>query len=142
MVHQRYKIVIKFTLCVTSIVLYKNEYGAILDLLGNYMLRKALKDQFRDLIEERCTTLSTLLLLSNILFICELQRLFHTSITLFSRPWVEYKGVIPQNEIQNKQKDLELEANALISVGGKVSDNVHKLFLHVAYGSENLHFAI
>lgn len=39
-------------------------------------------------------------------------------------PWVEYKGVIPQNEIQNKQKDLELEANALISVGGKVSADI------------------
>ncbi|KAK7363584.1 hypothetical protein VNO77_05731 [Canavalia gladiata] len=35
-------------------------------------------------------------------------------------PWVEYKGVISQNEMQNKQKELELEANALISVGGKV----------------------
>ncbi|XP_054821362.1 uncharacterized protein LOC129320155 [Prosopis cineraria] len=35
-------------------------------------------------------------------------------------PWVEYKGTIPQNEMQNKQKDLELEANGLISVGGKV----------------------
>ncbi|KAL5065433.1 hypothetical protein RYX36_027170 [Vicia faba] len=35
-------------------------------------------------------------------------------------PWVEYKGVIPQNEMQNKQKELELEANALISMGGKV----------------------
>ncbi|KAK7292277.1 hypothetical protein RIF29_08055 [Crotalaria pallida] len=36
-------------------------------------------------------------------------------------PWVEYKGTVPQNEMQNKQKDLELEAKALISVGGKVS---------------------
>ncbi|KAK4256624.1 hypothetical protein QN277_006327 [Acacia crassicarpa] len=35
-------------------------------------------------------------------------------------PWVEYKGTIPQNEVQNKQKDLEQEANGLISVGGKV----------------------
>ncbi|KAI9113995.1 hypothetical protein K1719_015246 [Acacia pycnantha] len=35
-------------------------------------------------------------------------------------PWVEYKGTIPQNEMQNKQKDLEQEANGLISVGGKV----------------------
>ncbi|MCI14834.1 alanyl-tRNA editing protein AlaX-L-like, partial [Trifolium medium] len=39
-------------------------------------------------------------------------------------PWVEYKGVIPQNEMQNKQKELELEANALISVGGKVSVDI------------------
>ncbi|XP_028215122.1 uncharacterized protein LOC114397227 [Glycine soja] len=35
-------------------------------------------------------------------------------------PWVEYKGTISQNEMQSKQKDLEPEANALISMGGKV----------------------
>ncbi|CAK8563686.1 unnamed protein product [Lathyrus sativus] len=39
-------------------------------------------------------------------------------------PWVEYKGVIPQNEMQNKQKELELEANSLISMGGKVSADI------------------
>ncbi|XP_019437849.1 PREDICTED: uncharacterized protein LOC109343821 [Lupinus angustifolius] len=39
-------------------------------------------------------------------------------------PWVEYKGTIPPNEMQNKQKDLELEANTLISVGGKVSVHI------------------
>ncbi|KAL6524731.1 hypothetical protein OROMI_030324 [Orobanche minor] len=39
-------------------------------------------------------------------------------------PWVEYKGVIPQSEMQNKQKELELEANALISVGAKVSADI------------------
>lgn len=38
-----------------------------------------------------------------------------------ARPWVEYKGMIPQNEMLNKKNDLELEANGLISVGGKVS---------------------
>ncbi|PON88317.1 Alanine-tRNA ligase, archaea [Trema orientale] len=36
-------------------------------------------------------------------------------------PFVEYKGTVPQNELQNKQKELELEVNALISGGGKVS---------------------
>ncbi|RVX21813.1 hypothetical protein CK203_001544 [Vitis vinifera] len=36
-------------------------------------------------------------------------------------PFVEYKGVVPQNELQGKQKELELDANALISRGGKVS---------------------
>ena len=46
---------------------------------------------------------------------------FAFAIVLFSRPWVEYKGVIAQNEMQNKQKELEIEANALISMGGKVS---------------------
>lgn len=39
-------------------------------------------------------------------------------------PWVEYKGVIPQNEMENKQKELEIEANALISMGGKVSADI------------------
>lgn len=36
-------------------------------------------------------------------------------------PFVEYKGTVPQAELQNKQKELELEINALISRGGKVS---------------------
>ncbi|KDP27789.1 hypothetical protein JCGZ_18869 [Jatropha curcas] len=36
-------------------------------------------------------------------------------------PFVEYKGTIPQNELQSKQKELEVEANALISRGGEVS---------------------
>lgn len=36
-------------------------------------------------------------------------------------PFVEYKGVIPQHELQTKQKELEKEASALISQGGKVS---------------------
>ncbi|KAL3577659.1 hypothetical protein D5086_019163 [Populus alba] len=33
-------------------------------------------------------------------------------------PFVEYKGTIPQNELQSKQHELELAANALISRGG------------------------
>ncbi|CAA2959601.1 Alanine--tRNA ligase [Olea europaea subsp. europaea] len=33
---------------------------------------------------------------------------------------IEYKGVVSQNELQTKQKDLEVEANNLISKGGKV----------------------
>ncbi|XP_010259635.1 PREDICTED: uncharacterized protein LOC104598985 isoform X3 [Nelumbo nucifera] len=36
-------------------------------------------------------------------------------------PFVEYKGAIPQSEQQDKQKELEIEANLLISKGGKVS---------------------
>ncbi|KAF9673349.1 hypothetical protein SADUNF_Sadunf10G0014700 [Salix dunnii] len=36
-------------------------------------------------------------------------------------PFVEYKGTIPQNELQSKQNELVLAANALISRGGKVS---------------------
>eukprot|EP00262_Sarcandra_glabra_P014869 TRINITY_DN4453_c0_g1_i1.p1 TRINITY_DN4453_c0_g1~~TRINITY_DN4453_c0_g1_i1.p1 ORF type:complete len:257 (+),score=42.93 TRINITY_DN4453_c0_g1_i1:59-829(+) len=39
-------------------------------------------------------------------------------------PFVEYKGTIPQNELQSKQKELEKEANVLISNGGKVSATV------------------
>uniref|UniRef100_A0A2P2K4G7 Threonyl/alanyl tRNA synthetase SAD domain-containing protein n=1 Tax=Rhizophora mucronata TaxID=61149 RepID=A0A2P2K4G7_RHIMU len=36
-------------------------------------------------------------------------------------PFVEYKGTVPQHELQRKQKQLELEANALISRGGKIT---------------------
>ncbi|KAM6545182.1 hypothetical protein CsatB_025918 [Cannabis sativa] len=36
-------------------------------------------------------------------------------------PFVEYKGTLPQNELQIKQKELELEVNKLISRRGKVS---------------------
>ncbi|KAL8486260.1 hypothetical protein ACS0TY_023099 [Phlomoides rotata] len=36
-------------------------------------------------------------------------------------PFVEYKGVVPQNELQSKKNELELEANKLILEGGKVS---------------------
>ncbi|BFG14984.1 hypothetical protein CerSpe_012580 [Prunus speciosa] len=36
-------------------------------------------------------------------------------------PYVEYKGTVPQKDMEIKQKELELEANALISRGGKVS---------------------
>ncbi|KAJ4825988.1 hypothetical protein Tsubulata_033212 [Turnera subulata] len=35
-------------------------------------------------------------------------------------PFVEYKGTIPQNELQRKQNELELEASTLISTGGRV----------------------
>ncbi|XP_007035574.2 PREDICTED: alanine--tRNA ligase [Theobroma cacao] len=35
-------------------------------------------------------------------------------------PFVEYKGTIPPNELQSKQRELEMEVNALISKGGKV----------------------
>lgn len=34
---------------------------------------------------------------------------------------MEYKGTVPQKDMEIKQKELELEANALISRGGKVS---------------------
>ncbi|PWA44225.1 alanine-tRNA ligase [Artemisia annua] len=40
-------------------------------------------------------------------------------------PYVEYKGSVPQAELQSKQKELELEANNLISRGGKVSVGVY-----------------
>ncbi|CAH2053539.1 unnamed protein product [Thlaspi arvense] len=35
-------------------------------------------------------------------------------------PFVEYKGTVPQDVLQVKQKELEAEANELISKGGKV----------------------
>ncbi|CAO2821969.1 unnamed protein product [Amaranthus hypochondriacus] len=39
-------------------------------------------------------------------------------------PFVEYKGTIPQTDLQNKLEELEREANALISRGGKVYASV------------------
>ncbi|KAL0323463.1 UNVERIFIED_CONTAM: Alanyl-tRNA editing protein AlaX-L [Sesamum angustifolium] len=39
-------------------------------------------------------------------------------------PFVEYKGAVPQNELQSKPKELELEASKLISKGGKVSVSI------------------
>lgn len=41
---------------------------------------------------------------------------------------MEYKGVVPQAELQVKQKELEAEANEMISKGGKVSPQ--SLFIH------------
>uniref|UniRef100_A0A1J3HUQ7 Alanine--tRNA ligase n=1 Tax=Noccaea caerulescens TaxID=107243 RepID=A0A1J3HUQ7_NOCCA len=35
-------------------------------------------------------------------------------------PFVEYKGIVPQDELQVKQKELDAEADELISKGGKV----------------------
>ncbi|KAG1326225.1 alanine--tRNA ligase 1 [Cocos nucifera] len=40
------------------------------------------------------------------------------------RPFVEYKGIIPQDQLQTKQRELEIEANALISSGGKVKASI------------------
>ncbi|WOL02867.1 hypothetical protein Cni_G11586 [Canna indica] len=39
-------------------------------------------------------------------------------------PFVEYKGIIPQDLLQIKQQELEKEANALILTGGKVSASI------------------
>ncbi|EYU45552.1 hypothetical protein ABFS82_14G008800 [Erythranthe guttata] len=39
-------------------------------------------------------------------------------------PFVEYKGVVPQNELHSKKTELELEASNLISKGGKVSISI------------------
>ncbi|CAN1281085.1 Alanyl-tRNA editing protein AlaX-L [Linum perenne] len=35
-------------------------------------------------------------------------------------PWVEYKGTVAQSELQTKQQEIEVEAKALISRGGRV----------------------
>ncbi|RAL54449.1 hypothetical protein DM860_001577 [Cuscuta australis] len=35
-------------------------------------------------------------------------------------PYVEYRGTVPQNELEIKKKELEAEAGNLISAGGKV----------------------
>lgn len=53
---------------------------------------------------------------------------FGNENVFFPRPYVEYKGSAPQNEVQTKAKELELEANALISRGGKV-DAIFFFFL-------------
>ncbi|KAF5736983.1 alanine--tRNA ligase cytoplasmic [Tripterygium wilfordii] len=60
-------------------------------------------------------------------------------------PFVEYKGTVPQNELLRKQNELELEANALISKGGKVSyfyifTLTEFLSLHIRY--RRCHFFI
>ena len=34
---------------------------------------------------------------------------------------MEYKGTVPPNELQNKQREIEIEVNSLISKEGKVS---------------------
>ncbi|XP_071721691.1 uncharacterized protein [Rutidosis leptorrhynchoides] len=39
-------------------------------------------------------------------------------------PYVEYKGTIPQSELQSKQKELELEVNAQISKGEKITADI------------------
>ncbi len=43
------------------------------------------------------------------------------------RPFVEYKGVIPPDQLQDKKNELEKEANELITKGAKVRHT--KLFL-------------
>ncbi|XVF38715.1 hypothetical protein REPUB_Repub20aG0125700 [Reevesia pubescens] len=35
-------------------------------------------------------------------------------------PFVEYKGTVPPNELQNKRREIEIEVNSLICKGGKV----------------------
>lgn len=72
--------------------------------------------------------------MSTLLKMCSEETKFSWHLLLYcSRPWVEYKGTIPQNEMLNKKKDLELEANRLISVGGKVSYSLHKLIFIYMY---------
>ncbi|KAG5069299.1 hypothetical protein JHK85_001676 [Glycine max] len=49
---------------------------------------------------------------------------FQQQISSFSCFILRWSCTISQNEMQSKQKDLELEANALIFVGGKVSVDI------------------
>jgi len=44
----------------------------------------------------------------------------HFCVSLLCRPFVEYKGVIPPEQIQDKKNELEREAKRLISEGAKV----------------------
>jgi hypothetical protein len=45
-------------------------------------------------------------------------------VSVHCRAFVEYKGVIPPDQIQDKQNALEREANKLISEGTKVLKEV------------------
>ncbi|XP_011621909.1 uncharacterized protein LOC18430278 isoform X2 [Amborella trichopoda] len=51
--------------------------------------------------------------------------------------FVEYKGTVTLNELQSKQKDLEKEANVMISNGGKVTASIlpYKEALELCGGS-------
>ncbi|PNY11438.1 alanyl-tRNA editing protein AlaX-L-like [Trifolium pratense] len=106
-------------------------YGVFEGLEGDFedILQKGGKEVSLFVDEHRRTINSRLHSAGHLLDIClpkiglghlEPGKAYHFS----DGPWVEYKGVIPQNEMQNKQKELELEANALISVGGKVSVDI------------------
>lgn len=44
----------------------------------------------------------------------------HFFFLFFFRPYVEYKGPVPQDQLQSKAKELEVEATSLITRGGKV----------------------
>lgn len=46
---------------------------------------------------------------------------------------MEYKGTIPSDQLLTKQKELEIEANALIATGGKVSDISRGQLLFIKY---------
>ncbi|CAJ2653904.1 unnamed protein product [Trifolium pratense] len=106
-------------------------YGVFEGLDGDFedILQKGGKEVSLFVDEHRRTINSRLHSAGHLLDIClpkiglghlEPGKAYHFS----DGPWVEYKGVIPQSEMQNKQKELELEANALISVGGKVSVDI------------------
>lgn len=58
---------------------------------------------------------------------------FHCTFILLCRPFVEYKGTIPSDQLLTKQKELEIEANALIATGGKVSDISRGQLLYIKY---------
>lgn len=90
-----------------------------------------MKDQIRGFLKRKILQLLNSCCCNpiSIWFKCfpKLRSLLRTRYCIISRPWVEYKGTVPQNELQSKQKDLELEANALISLGERVSCYVRKL---------------
>ncbi|KAG6736643.1 hypothetical protein POTOM_060487 [Populus tomentosa] len=57
-------------------------------------------------------------------------------------PFVEYKGTIPQNELQSKQHELELAANALISRGGKASYTFSSFLLLYCHTKKLLNYVV
>lgn len=51
----------------------------------------------------------------------------------FFRPFVEYQGTVLQDEVQIKQKELEAEANNLISKGEKVCFFLLIFYIHLIF---------
>lgn len=54
-------------------------------------------------------------------------------VSVLCRPFVEYKGVIPADQIPVKQNELEREANRLISEGAKVDKQAEYVEVHTVH---------
>ena len=66
----------------------------------------------------------------------------HFCVSFLCRPFVEYKGVIPPEQIQDKKNELEREAKRLISEGAKIekeSEYVEVRVIHPVILTPNVH---